>query len=423
VSQVLLEWIGLSAGAMAGHVAVVTGAGRGIGREVARLFASLGAKVALAEISESGHGAARAIREAGGVALCVRADVSREADVDGLAKTIRREFGPATILINSAIFSPVAPVVDMAPETWDRVIAVNLRGAFLTCRAFLPDMLAREAGTIINMTSAQAMPFAAAYAASKQALAAFSRSLAVEVGGRGVRVIAFGPGIVDTPGLRDALPALARYSPMDVDGALRAAISPEMAAAAMAYLVTRLADDYHGEEVDVYAVMDRAGVTQSGELATAPPSAPPFASRDPVAREAARKALAFAEELRAIAAETTAEFGRLPVFARPMAAHGFRSQAGQSVAEWVRALDALGQSLRAMTAGGGPGAASDLAGKWPGLEALLTHLGGYYRAAPKQVARFTRDEETLRQVTEIAARRESVVRSLIEACRKALEAQ
>lgn len=201
-------------------------------------------------------------------------DVSQETDVNRLAETVRREFGPATILIKGAIISPVAPVVDMKP--WDRVIAVNLRGAFLTCRAFLPDMLAREAGTIINMTSAQAMPFAAAYAASKQALAAFSQSLAVEVGGRGVRVIAFGPGIVDTPGLRDALPALARYSPMDVDEALRGAISPEMAAAAMAYLVTRLADDYHGEEVDVYAVLDRAGVTQAVEPASSRSSPGPW---------------------------------------------------------------------------------------------------------------------------------------------------
>ncbi|MEW6230197.1 MAG: SDR family NAD(P)-dependent oxidoreductase, partial [Bacillota bacterium] len=198
------ERLGLDRESLTGKVAVVTGGGQGIGREIARVFARLGAKAIIADIAKEGAWTQRVVRDSGGKALFVRTDVSDEAGVLALAQETREVFGPADILINNAILCPVSPVLDMDAASWDRVMGVNLRGAFLACKAFLPDMLAKGQGVIVNMVSTDAMPYLSAYIASKQGLVGFTQSLAAEVGENGVRVIAFRPGFVDTPGLRQA---------------------------------------------------------------------------------------------------------------------------------------------------------------------------------------------------------------------------
>ncbi|HYF76155.1 MAG TPA: SDR family NAD(P)-dependent oxidoreductase, partial [Symbiobacteriaceae bacterium] len=194
--------LGLRTDELAGQVAVITGAGQGIGREAALALAGLGAKVVVADINaDTGAETARLINDAGGTAVFVQTDISREADVARLAMWTLADFGPAHILINNAILSPVASLMEMTPDEFDRVIAVNLRGAYLTCRAFVPGMLTHHLGTIINMVSMDAMANMSAYIASKQGLAGFSQSLAAELGHEGIRVVAFAPGFVETPGL------------------------------------------------------------------------------------------------------------------------------------------------------------------------------------------------------------------------------
>ncbi|HUV89810.1 MAG TPA: SDR family NAD(P)-dependent oxidoreductase, partial [Anaerolineae bacterium] len=131
---------------LAGQVAVVTGAGQGIGRAIAVTFANLGASVVVAEISAAGQETERAIHQIGGQALFVQTDVSSQASVEELARRVQEAFGPVDILINNAIISPVASVAEMDVALWDRVMAVNLRGTFLTCKAFLPGMLERKRG-------------------------------------------------------------------------------------------------------------------------------------------------------------------------------------------------------------------------------------------------------------------------------------
>ncbi|HWI53067.1 MAG TPA: SDR family NAD(P)-dependent oxidoreductase [Symbiobacteriaceae bacterium] len=191
----VLERLGLRPDELAGQVAVITGAGRGIGREVALALAALGARVVVADIAEeTGAETVRLIEAAGGTAVFVRTDVSREADVSKLAMWTLADFGPADILINNAVLSPVASLLEMEPDLFDRVIAVNLRGAFLTCRAFVPGMLLKKRGTVVNMISAEAMANMSAYIASKQGLAGFSQSLAAELAGAGIRIIAYEPG-------------------------------------------------------------------------------------------------------------------------------------------------------------------------------------------------------------------------------------
>jgi len=247
---------------------VVTGGGQGIGREICLALAGLGAAVVIAELSaEDGLATETLVARTGGRALFIQTDMSSEESVTVLGAKAREAFGAPDILVNNAILCPVKPVTEMETELWDRVLAVNLRGAFLTVKAFLPDMLAAGRGIIVNLVSTDAMPGLSAYIASKEGLVGFTRSLALEVGDRGVRVVALGPGMVDTPGLRRAGVVLAPVLGLTAEEFFKVSIHPAYeglmpaadAGLATAYLVAELADEYHGEVVDGYTVLERAG--------------------------------------------------------------------------------------------------------------------------------------------------------------------
>jgi NAD(P)-dependent dehydrogenase (short-subunit alcohol dehydrogenase family) len=194
---------------LAGQVAVVTGAGRGIGRAVAVRFAREGAAVALAARSAAElDGVAREIAQAGGRTLAAPTDVRQEATVEALARRVLAEWGRVDVLVNAAGLASFAPVTDSKLDDWDQMLAVNLRGAVLCCRAVLPAMTARRQGTIINVGSvvtSRSLTGSAAYTASKYGLLGFSRVLAEEVRPHGVRVGVLSAGATDTP-LWDATP-------------------------------------------------------------------------------------------------------------------------------------------------------------------------------------------------------------------------
>ena len=411
----VIDRMGLSRQALADHVAVVTGAGRGIGREVARALAWLGARVVIAELDEAGgHATEGIIRDAGGIALFVRTDVSDAMAVGSLAQQVRSAFGAVELLINNAIVCPVVPVAEMNVDTWDRVMAINLRGAFLTCRAFLPDMLERGQGTIVNLISTDAMPGLSAYIASKQGLVGFSQSLAVEVGDRGLRVIAFGPGMVDTPGIRevaaDLAPRLgmteAEFLKVPLHTAYTGLMPATHAGAATAYLVAELAEAYHGEVVDGYAILERAGVIGAPVVPVVEEERSLTAGKpDTGSSSAALQHVAEqARELHVILAETELEFGQLPVFARPLARRGFKSKAGQSLQDWLRIVSELGELAAA-------GSLSPAAA--PRYAPLLEQLAVYYEGVPNEMARFTKDPDFLLQVAQLTKERLGVIRNLI----------
>jgi len=411
-----LEKSGLSPTEFSGQVALVTGSGRGIGRQSALAFARLGARVVVAELSDEGETAAREIQQAGGQALFVRTDVSDPASVARLVEETHRVFGPLDILINNAILCPVAPVVDMDPALFDRVIGVNLRGAFLTCRAFLPDMLARGSGTIINMISTDAMPGLSAYIASKQGISGFSQSLASEVGQQGVRVVAFGPGMVDTPAIRAAAHDLApllgfseeQFLNMPLHPAYPGLMPPEHAGVATAYLAARLAGEYHGEAVNGYTILERAGVISAAPAADFS-TEPALPAENPATD--ADQALALAQRLRQMIADTEAEFNRLPVFIRPMARGGFKGKAGQSLQDWARTADRL-VGLLGDAQSGNPSAQSALRGERSRLVAQLDQLITYHEGVPAETARFTKDAEMLNQVARLTRERVADLRAL-----------
>jgi NAD(P)-dependent dehydrogenase (short-subunit alcohol dehydrogenase family) len=213
---------------LAGQVAIVTGAGRGIGRAIAGGFAREGAAVVLAARSVPElDGVAREIEQAGGRALVVPTDARQEASVEALVRRALAEWRQVDVLVNAAGVATFAPVTDSKLDDWDQTLAVNLRGAVLCCRAVLPAMIGRHRGTIISVGSvvtSRSLAGSAAYTASKYGLLGFSRVLAEEMRPHGVRVGVLSAGATDTP-LWDTMPgAPARDRMLRADQVAEAAL-------------------------------------------------------------------------------------------------------------------------------------------------------------------------------------------------------
>jgi NAD(P)-dependent dehydrogenase (short-subunit alcohol dehydrogenase family) len=214
------------------RVALITGGGRGIGREIALAFARRGLAVAvggrdLARLED----AAAAMRALGARALAVELDVTRPEVVQNALARVVDDFGPVDVLVNNAGIAASAPLGRTDPELWERHLRVNATGPFLCTRQVLPGMLARGWGRVINVASLAGLagaPYVTAYTASKHALVGFTRALAAEVSGKGVTVNAICPGYAATDmtwsGARniaartgktfdDAVAAMARLNP------------------------------------------------------------------------------------------------------------------------------------------------------------------------------------------------------------------
>ena len=197
---------------LADKVALITGGGSGMGRVAAQRFAIEGAKVVVAEFSEeAGEETVRLVADAGGDASFIRADVSREDDARAMVQHALSTYGRLDALYNNAGIMPEADhsVIDTDVDTWDQVMAVNLRGVFLGCKYAIPQMLEQGTGSIINVSSFVALLGCSvpqdAYTASKGAVLSLTRSLAVQFAGRGVRSNAICPGPIETPLLMEWL--------------------------------------------------------------------------------------------------------------------------------------------------------------------------------------------------------------------------
>jgi NAD(P)-dependent dehydrogenase (short-subunit alcohol dehydrogenase family) len=193
-------------------VAIITGAGGGMGRVAAQLFAAQGAKVVVAEFGESpGRETVDLVEQAGGQATFVKTDVSDEASARAMVDHAVATYGRVDVLYNNAGVMPEADhsVIDTDVAVWDQVMAVNVRGVFLGCKYAIPQMVEQGSGSIINIASFVALLGCSvpqdAYTASKGALLSLTRSLAVQFGPNGVRTNAICPGPVETPLLMDWL--------------------------------------------------------------------------------------------------------------------------------------------------------------------------------------------------------------------------
>jgi 3-oxoacyl-[acyl-carrier protein] reductase len=226
------------------RVAIVTGAGRGIGRATSHALAKKGFEVALASRSAADlHSLESEIRAFGGRAISIPTDVSDEKAVANLVERTSRELGPIDLLVNNAGTLVRASVVETDAAAWDRVLDVNLKGAFLCTRAALPSMIERGRGRIVNVSSISGKlgtPLLSAYCASKWGLLGFSLAASEELKGRGIQVFSVCPGSVNTEMLQQGIPG----ATPDME--------PEDVASVIVYLGTEAPDAMTGAAVDVF---------------------------------------------------------------------------------------------------------------------------------------------------------------------------
>lgn len=186
------------------RVIIVTGAGGGIGESVAKQMAIEGAIVAVVDRNiEAAKACAADVTKKGGKASAYRIDVSSATDVQDCFRLIEETLGPLSALVNCAGIREIVPVLDLSLEEWNQVFAVNVTGTFLCSQIFAKSVLSKGgAGAIVNVASAitvLAAPKRAAYTASKHAVVGLTKQMAYELGQRGIRINAVGPGVIKTP--------------------------------------------------------------------------------------------------------------------------------------------------------------------------------------------------------------------------------
>jgi NAD(P)-dependent dehydrogenase (short-subunit alcohol dehydrogenase family) len=243
-------------------VAIVTGAGRNIGEEVAKLFAAEGAKVAVVDLDRPrGARTVDAIKAAGGAAELFVTDVSKGAEVAALVKEVTGRFGRIDILVNNVAISDNKSILDITEEEWDRVIAVTLKSQFLMSKHVAAQMVAQgQGGRIVNVGSTsgwQGRPRAIAYSAAKGAVANFTRALAVQLAPHNIRVNAIVPNKIGSPVGRD------EFDPArPVTNMLKRAGQPAEAARAILFLASDDSSFIIGENLFVDGgtiAMDQTG--------------------------------------------------------------------------------------------------------------------------------------------------------------------
>jgi NAD(P)-dependent dehydrogenase (short-subunit alcohol dehydrogenase family) len=191
------------------RTAIVTGGASGMGRATALRLARDRHAVGVLDIDVDGaESAAAQIVAAGGKAIAIKADLGERGQIEAAVAETRARLGPITILVNNAALESFAPVSEVCEADWDRLMAVNLKGAFILAQAALPDMVAAGWGRIINISAFGAQigaPNMALYTATKGGLISMTRSMAVELGRQGITVNSVSPGFIDTPMARRAI--------------------------------------------------------------------------------------------------------------------------------------------------------------------------------------------------------------------------
>src|SRR5512143_2691355 len=240
---------------LAGRTALVTGGSRGIGRAVCVLFGRLGARVAVAYARDdrAAREVVAAVEAAGSAAVALRADLARDGEAERLFAKAEKALGPVDVLVANHGIWKRAPIDTMAPDQWDETIRTNLASVRALCSEAARRMVPRGSGAIVLVASTAGQrgePFYSHYAASKGAVVALTRSLAAELGPRGIRVNCVAPGWVSTDMSREALAgadgaAIRKAIPLGRPG------TPEEVAGPIAFLASDLSAYLHGQVLQV----------------------------------------------------------------------------------------------------------------------------------------------------------------------------
>jgi 3-oxoacyl-[acyl-carrier protein] reductase len=186
-------------------IAIVTGAGQGIGKGIALALAKEGAKVVATDITDKTHDVIKEIEDLGSEGLALKVDVSNFKDTEEMGKAVIEQFGRIDILVNNAGIYPFKSLVEMTEQDWDKVLDINLKGMFNCTKAVLSKMIEQKSGNIINISSIAGAVIGylnlVHYSASKGGVLGFTRAAALELAQHGIRVNAIAPGAIQTPGV------------------------------------------------------------------------------------------------------------------------------------------------------------------------------------------------------------------------------
>jgi NAD(P)-dependent dehydrogenase (short-subunit alcohol dehydrogenase family) len=228
-----------------GKVVLVTGGSAGIGRATSLAFARQGATVVIGDVDERSAETVELIEQAGGTGLFVRTDVSVASEVEGLVKTAVDSFGSMHVAFNNAgVLPPTAPLAEMDEAEWDKVIAVDLKGVFLSLKYEIAYMLTAGGGAIVNTASVAGViadPGMAPYVAAKHGVVGLTRAAAVDYAKHGIRVNALAPGLVETPMTKRWLEDPAMREAVLAGSQMGRAAQPEEIAGMVLFLASPLA--------------------------------------------------------------------------------------------------------------------------------------------------------------------------------------
>jgi len=242
-----------------GRSAIVTGGGRGIGRAIALALARQGCHVAILDlIEENAQSVKKEVEALGRRALALRVDLTQQSQVEQAVAKVLAEFGQIDILVNNAGWDKLEPFLESQPETWEKIIAINLKSILYTAKAILPHMVSRGSGKVVSIGSDAGRGGStgeAVYAATKGAIIAFSKSLAREMARYKINVNVVCPGLTETPLLQEVrdtsekahkiVDAITRAIPLGRVG------TPEDIANAVAFLASPAADYITGQTLSV----------------------------------------------------------------------------------------------------------------------------------------------------------------------------
>jgi NAD(P)-dependent dehydrogenase (short-subunit alcohol dehydrogenase family) len=374
---------------LAGQVAVVTGAGRGIGFEAARALVWLGAHVVLAEIDRytGRDAAARITAELGaGTATFCRTDVGDDRSVARMARRVLRAHGKVDVVLNNATITPLGAVHSVPIKAWDASYRVNLRGPVLLAHAFLPGMIERDRGVFVCVASV-GEAYMGGYESFKAAQIHLARTLDAELEGTGVIAFTIGPGLVRTPGAEAGIAALAPLYGKTVEEfyAMSEAhlISVEAAGAGFAAAIA-LAERFRGEELGSVPALQAAGISLAERAAET--------RAFELDAEELAQALALCRDVRTTLAEQAEGWKQRSLFERQWVVRDFNRRAGMSVEQWLAALERLEHCLEQ----------GDL-GTVATQTVPISALARYYERLQELAAGYEKDPEKLKEQLDIVS--------------------
>jgi NAD(P)-dependent dehydrogenase (short-subunit alcohol dehydrogenase family) len=339
----------LTQDSLKGEVAVVTGAGRGIGYEAAKALVWLGANVVIAEIDEkNGKAAEENINKefGAGKAFFVKTDIGNEKDIEKLAQAALKKFGKVDVVLNNATVFPMGAVKDTSVEAWDFSYRVNLRGPVVLAQKFLPAMIERKHGIFVCVSSSGAAPFMGAYEVFKTAQVELSNTISAEVESTGVYAFTIGPGISMTPGFIEGGGKVAAFMGMSLEQLFalnkNAQISPEEAGTGFAVAVA-LAKKYHGQEISSIQVLREAGIPMANQETEPKEQKPIQKSQTTISNE---NTTALYKTVTKTYMEQSEGWKKRNIFERQWVARDFKKTTGISIDEMQANLKELGNHLQ-----------------------------------------------------------------------------